>query len=257
MSKGKIKIVLFLIVFLLTLAVVCNLLIDLSEQKKAAEEAANRPVADPYAQTTENQTDATAAPAAPVVPNGGHSGNVVIETAPPATAKPVPTMAPIPTAPPTPTPTPAPTETPAPTPMPTPEPPVLPAETVIGSGRFISDTGLPINVAADWTATVVDENTVKVTVSVDLSSYSLFISEAPNGVYVSVGDSYKTHGTPSVEHAENTPINTHLATTEHILTLSTGNSATYPLAVEYHFGGTYKKVELPVIECGGNITLAR
>ena len=36
MSRGKIKIILFLIVFLLTLAVVCNLLIDLSEQKAAA-----------------------------------------------------------------------------------------------------------------------------------------------------------------------------------------------------------------------------
>ena len=68
MSRGKIKIILFLIVFLLTLAVVCNLLIDLSEQKAAA--------------------NATPAPIVTGSDNPSSSGTVVVETAPPVTIAP-------------------------------------------------------------------------------------------------------------------------------------------------------------------------
>ena len=39
--------------------------------------------------------------------------------------------------------------------------------------------------------------------------------------------------------------------------LSDGQSASFPVQVEYYFGGTYMKKELPVIECGGSITLER
>ena len=241
MSRGKIKIILFLIVFLLTLAVVCNLLIDLSEQKAAA--------------------NATPAPIVTGSDNPSSSGTVVVETAPPVTIAPVtPTPKPVYSAPITPidpvapeSATPAPSESILPVPTATP----VPADTVIGSGQFMSDTGLPINITADWTATVVDDSTVKVTISVDLSSYSLFISESPPGVYVSVGDQFKSGATPAVEHPDNTLIITHLCTTEHILKLSNGNTSTFPVAVEYHFNGVYKQQELPVIECGGEITLSR
>ena len=70
MSKGKIKTILFLVVFLLVLAVVCNLLIDLSEQKKAAEAPAVSN--DPYIVNTP-------------------SDSVVIESAPPVRT-PAPTV---------------------------------------------------------------------------------------------------------------------------------------------------------------------
>ena len=33
--------------------------------------------------------------------------------------------------------------------------------------------------------------------------------------------------------------------------------ARFPVQVEYAFGGTYQKVDLPVLECGGSIELAR
>ena len=52
-------------------------------------------------------------------------------------------------------------------------------------------------------------------------------------------------------------IDTLMATTEHMLYLPQGSSDSFPVAVEYHFGGTYSKKELPVIECGGSIQLAR
>ena len=39
--------------------------------------------------------------------------------------------------------------------------------------------------------------------------------------------------------------------------IPSGSSASFPLAAQYQFGGTYSKVELPVIECGGTIELSR
>lgn len=233
MSKGKIKTVLFLIVFLLVLAVACNLLMDLTAGKDDGDEGgrSSLPTADPYITTP------TAEPAQGLAP---------IET-------PAQTIQPVSTPDPTPVPTIAPT--PVPTPAPTPTP--VPADTVLGSGSFKSETGVPIDVRADWTATVVDADTVKVTVNVNLVSYSLHITAAPNSVNVSVGDDYRSAGSPTVDNDENVQITTLLATTEHYLSLSQGQSGSFPVAVEYHFGGVYKELELPVIECGGSITLSR
>lgn len=235
MSRGKIKTVLFLIVFLLILAVACNLLMDLTQEKEENDAHGDLPTAtvDPFA-----NVPSSSAPAPAVIP---------VETAPQAT------IAPIPTAVPTPVPTIAPT--PTPTPVPTPVP--VPADTVIGSGSFTSETGVPIDIRADWTASTVDENTVKVTVEVNLISYSLHINEGYHTLNVSVGEDYRSANTPAVEHDENTQITTRLAATEHYVTLASGQSATVPVAVEYHFGGVYSEQELPVIECGGSITLNR
>lgn len=234
MSKGKIKTVLFLIVFLLILAVACNLLMDLTQEKEDEKHGAlPSATVDPFASVPSPDT-----PISTIAP---------VETAPQAT------LAPIPTAVPTPVPTIAPT--PTPTPVPTPVP--VPADTVIGSGSFKSETGVPIDIRADWTASTVDENTVKVTVEVNLISYSLHINEGYHTLNVSIGEDYRSANTPAVEHDDNTQITTRLAATEHYVTLAPGQSATVPVAVEYHFGGVYSEQELPVIECGGSITLSR
>ncbi len=234
MSKGKIKTVLFLIVFLLILAVACNLLMDLTQEKEDEERGAlPSATVDPFA-----SVPSAAVPVPDAVP---------VETAPQTT------IAPIPTAVPTPVPTAAPTPTPTPAPTPVP----VPADTVIGSGSFTSETGVPIDIRADWTASTVNENTVRVTVEVNLISYSLHITEGYNTLNVSVGEDYRSANTPAVEHDENTQLTTRLAATEHYVTLGPGQSATVPVAVEYHFGGVYSEQELPVIECGGSITLSR
>ena len=72
-----------------------------------------------------------------------------------------------------------------------------------------------------------------------------------------MGDVYKSANAPAIEWDKNEQIQTHMSTTEHILYLPQGSADSFPLAVEYHFGGTYSKKELPVIECGGSITLQR
>ena len=237
MSKGRIKAVLFIIVFLLVIAVAVNLLMDMQSERKA--DAA--PTNDPYANT--------------VTPS--------IETQP-ALETPQPTPAIAPSTAPTATPVPAtqvPTQAPTPTPVPTatPEPvqPVIPQGEVIGSGSFTSDTGTPLNLRADWTATVLDAERVEVTVNVYLVSYQIEVRELYNAVNVSVGDQYASADSPAIKWENNTRLETLLASTVHTLSLPSGSSNSFPVAVQYQFGGTYSKVELPVIECGGTIELSR
>ena len=139
-----------------------------------------------------------------------------------------------------------------------PETPVpRPVGEELGSGVFQSETGVGMNIRAVWTANVLDAGRVQVTVQIYLDSYSLQITEARNSLNVSVGDSYKSANTPTVDYEDNTKHETLLATTEHVVSLADGESASFPVQVEYHFGGVYMKKELPVIECGGSITLER
>ena len=232
MDRGRIKAVLFIVVFLLILAVSVNLLMDLQKERKQEVVHVS---ADPYATQAPAPTELPVETQAPVV------------TQAPAPATPAPTPAP------TPVPTLAPT--PAPTPVPTPVP--VPVGQQLGSGTFQSDTGVPMNVRAVWTANVLDANRVKVTVQVWLDSYSLHIIAVKNCVNVSVGDSYVSADAPAVDWDQNVKIETLLATTEHVVNLADGQRGSFPLQVEYQFGGEYHKVQLPVVECGGTIELVR
>ena len=233
MSKGRIKAVLFIIVFLLVIAVAVNLLMDMQSEKKAEATPTN----DPYANTVTPSVDMQ-----------------------PALETPQPTPAIVPSVAPTATPmpaAPAPTATPVPTATPEPVQPVIPQGEVIGSGSFTSDTGTPLNLRADWTATVLDSERVEVTVNVYLVSYQIEVRELYNAVNVSVGDQYASADSPAIKWENNTRLETLLASTVHTLSLHSGSSASFPLAAQYQFGGTYSKVELPVIECGGTIELSR
>lgn len=236
MDMRRIKAVLFIIVFLLVMAVAVNLLVDMQNAREQIDVGSNAP--------------------AIVTPPAG------IET-PAPTEIPVttPTAAPLPTPAPTEiivsTPAPTPVATPEPTPTPAPTPTPIPVGEVIGSGSFASDTGVPMNIRAVWSAAIHDADHVKVTVQVWLDSYQINLIEVPNAVNVSVGEDYKSTGAPAIEWDQNVKIETLMGSTEHILFLPQGTADTFPLAVEYHFGGTYSKKELPVIECGGYITLSR
>ena len=238
MDIRRIKAVLFVVVFLLVMAVAVNLLVDMQSTRKEVDVSNNAP--------------------APVTPP------VVVSDVPVQVQTPVPTVAPTQAPVPTPAPTDVlvatapPTPTPSPTPTPEPTPTPIPVGEVIGGGSFRSDTGVPMNVRADWTATVEDAEHVKVTVQVYLESYQINLIAVDRAVNVSVGDVYVTAGAPAIEWDQNVQIDTLMATTEHVLYMPSGSgSDNFPVAVEYHFGGTYSKKELPVIECGGSIQLSR
>ena len=209
MNNGRIKAVLFLVVFLLVMAVAVNLLLDMDRERR---EVVHLPVDTPAATETPARTPAPAETPAPV-------------------QTPAPT--PVPTPAPTPVPTPDPyLNAPSPTPEATPVP--VPVGQELGSGRFTSETGVGMNVRAEWKANVLDESRVQVTVQVYLDSYSLQITEARNSLNVSVGDSYKTADTPTVNLEDNAKHETLLAVTEHTVDLSDGQSASFPVQVEYY-----------------------
>lgn len=223
MARGKIKAVLFIVVFVLAVAIGCNALIGMANMKQEQPEDTT----DPFLISPSASPDAGAA-ATPT-------------TAPTVAPTVAPTIAPAPT----PTPTPVPTATPA------------PAGQVLGSGSFSSETGVPINIRANWTATVLDSERVQVKVEVILDSYALHIAESYGALNVSVGDQYASSSTPAVDYDGNEQLSTVLGSTTHTLNLAQGQSSSYTVAVEYHFGGTYSDQELPVIECGGSIQLSR
>lgn len=238
MDFRRIKAVLFVVVFLLVMAVAVNLLVDMQNTRKEINVGINAPAqVTPPVQTQDVYvTEQPVYTAAPVVTPAATEQPVII-------------------------PTPQPTEivvaTPEPTPSPVPTPTPIPVGQMIGSGSFRSETGVPMNIRADWSAVIEDAERVKVTVQVYLESYQINLIAVDRAVNVSVGDAYVSSGAPAVEWDQNVQIDTLMATTEHMLYLPQGSSDSFPVAVEYHFGGTYSKKELPVIECGGSIQLAR
>ena len=232
MDKRRIKAVIFILLFLLVMAVAVNLLLDMEKDKREvvhlpSESAAPAPTEAP----TPTPVPATPAPTPAPTATPEPTRDPYIDT--PAT--PVPTLQPLPT----------------PTGTPTPEGEEL------GTGTFRSETGVGLNVRAEWTANVMDAKHVKVTMQIWLDSYSLHLIQVNNCVNVSVGESYVTANAPAVDIDDNGAHQTLLATTEHVVNLSDGESRSFPVQVEYQFGGTYQQQELPVIECGGAIELER
>ncbi len=238
MDFRRIKAVLFVVVFLLVMAVAVNLLVDMQNIRQEVNVSNNAPthVTPPVDMTVQPLPVESPAPTA----------EIIVTMAPVPTPEPTDVL--VATAPPTPVPT--------PTPEPTPTP--IPVGERIGSGSFRSETGVPMNIRADWTAVIEDAEHVKVTVQVYLESYQINLIAVDRAVNVSVGDVYVSAGAPAVEWDQNVQIDTLMASTEHLLYLPAGSgAANFPVAVEYHFGGTYSKKELPVIECGGYIQLSR
>ena len=223
--KGKVTAVLFIVVFLLIVAVICTFLTGQSLKP--------------------NNAEATEAP------SGSAVITVVDPTAAAETSRPVstPVSTPAATAKPTPTATPVPTATPTPTASVT--------QTSLDSGSFSSATNAKLNIRADWSAQTAGSSQVEVTVKVSLDSYSIHLQAVPYSVNINLGGQYISLDAPAIDYDGNAMINTPLAEKTFTVDLAEGSSTKLTLAVEWHFGGTYGGVELPVIECGGTIDLSR
>ena len=134
----------------------------------------------------------------------------------------------------------------------------IPSGTVIGSGQFRSDTGTALNIHADWTAAVKNPQFVDVTVTVYADHYSLITYATPGALQVSVDGQYVSLGSPAIENDGTTglamtEINSHTFQ----VPLTSGDIRTIPVQVVWQYRGTYSGVDLPTIECGGNITVTR
>ena len=156
MTSGKIKAVLFIIVFLLIVAVLASWFVSRDETGAPAPEPA-----------------AVEAPPA--------DDTLVVVTPEPTAVLITPQPTPVATPKPTPAPTPVPT--PAPTPAPLFD--ISPAITAgsygdpLGSGSFSSSYGLGIDLVSDWSVSVVDAESVSVTVTVSVQSGTLYSGPVP------------------------------------------------------------------------------
>lgn len=223
--KGKITAVLFIVVFLLVVAVVCTFLTSWNKEPEATEPP--------------------------------ESSTIIVDVPPEASA-PVQTQEPqvvLPSTQPQSTPQATPVPTQSPEPSPSPEPAFTPSS--LGSGSFASETGAKIDLKADWSARTISESQVEISVTVSLDSYAIHLNAVPDSVKVNLGGQYVSLDAPAIDYDGNPAINTVLASKTFTVELAQGQSESYNLNVEWHFGGTYGDVELPVIECGGTISLSR
>ncbi len=239
--KGKITAVLFILVFLLVVAVVFTFLTSLDRRREAAESA---PVGQDVV-----VTDVTPAPTEAV--------QTVVTPVPYTAPDQSATSAPIPAA------TPAVTEsavieTPTPTELPESIASVSDMGAVLASGSFTSNTGKGINLRADYEARVTGANEIGVVVTVYLNSYSIHVNALPDKVNVGLNGQYVTLDSPAINYDGNTQLlTTELGSQSFTVQLPQGNSRDLDLQVEWHWGGTYGGESIPVIECGGRFTVER
>ena len=228
MNFGKVKAVFFILVFFLLLALVVNAALGLDAKKQPAEEPS---------QEEPEQTEFAPAPA---------------QETPVA----IPTWAPAPTPPPANRPAqqqqpaqPQQNNTPAtaPTPVPTPEP--RPAGQSLGSGSFRSQTGAGLELVCDWSAVSAADNKVEVTLSVSIESATIYLNEWQDCIGLRVGDQTGTLTQPALSYEGGRT--THSVGSKTF----TVSGSSLPVAVEWHYNGTYSGVTIDVVECGGTINL--
>ena len=215
-----------------------------------------------------------------------YNPNPVIATAMPvATLTPAPT--PIPTPVPTPVPTPAPTPTFSPTPYQAAQPqytaptPYVPTPDIFlhetpapyatqapfsiftvpaTVGTFTSDSGARLNIHADWSV-VPSGNTAEITVIVYADHYSIQ-HHSYQSLFITLGESTQVLYANEIISANNELQHTELGRTTFTIPYTAGEIRSWPLDVKWRFNGTYGKdangipIELPVIECGGLITIS-
>ena len=242
--KGKITAVLFILVFLLVVAVVFTFLTSLDRRREAeaAQPAGNEVVVTEY---TPTPVPVTPAPQQAAAVPGQDQGQSTPVTAAPATPAP------------TPKPAAAVMETPASDAMPAPGG-VADMGKLLGSGSFSSHTGAHIDIRADWEARVSGDTDISVRVTVYLNSYSIYVNALPNCLNIGLNGQYVALDSPAISYDSNTALlTTELGSQSFTVQLPAGNSRDLDLQAEWHWGGTYGGEYIPVIECGGTFTLNR
>lgn len=158
---------------------------------------------------------------------------------------------------PSPSPTPTPEVTPEPTPVPTPTPEPQAAGTPLGSGTFSSNTEKWIDIDAIWNAESIDNQTAKVTVSVNLRSYRIQIGEKRNALEITVGDNSTAMDVQALNVETEQEVTTALGTYEFTVDAPIGKITLVPLEVNWHYGGIYSGTQLDVITAKGDMSIER
>jgi len=228
MNSGKIKAVLFIIVFLLVTAVVASWFVSRDPAETgdpAAADATIQPVEDTPVVVTPEPTAVLITPQPKVTPS-------------------------IPA--PTPKPTPVPTPVPTPTPAPTPEPVY---GVTLGEGSFASQYGLGIDLVVDWSVTTLNANEVSVTVTARVLSRAVDSGAMPLGF--NVGGQYVTLTASEVHYGGADLAYNRLGSQTFTVTAPAGQITEIPVQANWQFNGVYAGNDIPVLECGGYINVSR
>lgn len=152
-------------------------------------------------------------------------------------------------------PSPEPSETPEPTPTPTPTP--SPAEQIKASGSFESDTGVGLNVIAEWKAVSAGSGKVTVTVDMYLMSYSINVTASPAAAQFSIGGKAISANVAAINvDSQNSLVKTLLASTSATLELGSDGTLNVPITAEWLFGGTYSGKEFESIGAAGTADIS-
>ena len=231
MTSGKIKAVLFIIVFLLIAAVLASWFVS---------------------------KDTVETPDVPDTPRETSAPAPTPDPTPEPTAVLI-TPAPTPVA--TPKPTPAPTPAPTPTPIPAFVPPVSTAEPVygetLGSGRFASQTVPSLTLVSDWSVTTLNAEEVSVTLSIAVESYALYVGEGGRTVLINVGGQYVTLQAPTIQYDGSTLARHDFGTQSFTVKAPVGQTSAIAVEVNWQFNGEISGQSVPSLECGGYINVTR
>ncbi len=237
--KGKLTAVLFILVFILIAAGVFTVLTRLDDVYHFTGSSTPEPAVATPTPAAAPMTTPFAAPVNTPVPT---------PVVPPALT-PAPTLAPAPVV----TPGPMSVPTTAPTTVPT----TAPMPSSLGSGVFSSNTGALLDVQAEWSAQTLNDNQVQVTVTVSAVSFGLHTQVLTNAVNIALDGQYVSLEQPRIDYDGGTQVTTKLATHSFTVDLPRNSSRALLLQVEWQYNGSYHGVELPILECGGTINLAR
>ena len=217
MTTGKIKAVLFIIVFLLVVAVICSWIVSKDPQYEPS--AATEPILTPTPVPT---PDPTPEPTAVLI---------------------------------TPKPTPVPTPTPAPLFDPPAQAAPFNYGDTLASARFQSLSGTSVDIEADCSVTAIDADSVNVTVRVNALSYALYSGVVPLGI--SVNGQYSTIDAAPVDYSGGTLATSFLGAQNFTVRAPAGATTNVSVSVSWQFNGTVGESYLPSLECGGSIVVTR
>ena len=97
-----------------------------------------------------------------------------------------------------------------------------------------------------------------VLVTVTLNSYSIHVNALPQKLNIGLNGQYVSLDSPEIHYDSNTALlSTQLGSQSFTVQLAEGSSRDLDLQVEWHWGGKYGGVDIPVIECGGRFSVAR
>ena len=127
---------------------------------------------------------------------------------------------------------------------------------VLKSGSMRSNTGVGLNIVADWTAVALQGGKAEITVTVSLESYGIVTISQP--LTISVGGESTTIYAQAVNYDGNMGLKKNeLGTQSFTVDLAAGTSMSYTIAASWIYNGTYSNQQINTVSCEETVVLER